>query len=275
MSVNIRDRLPPRLRQFLSLLAEAYRSTLGKLFVCHKYIGRYGPFVLSGQFTFSNFRQWGNDHNGFFNQCVIEATRCKCFIDIGAHIGLVTIPVAAMSDSRCKVVAIEPNDANRKALLRHLRLNKLHNSVNVLSIVIGRRSGLVPFTDDTKITGMSSIDHTNLSSVPKQMKTLDQICSEYKLNPEVIKIDVEGAELQVLQGGYNTLRLCKPKLALSIHPRQISSYGDSIIDIVNLLHEIGYVIKDQGGESCIDLKFGEYWAEYSNIALYSSHDFQQ
>ena len=45
-------------------------------------------------FAFSNFKEWGNKHNNFFDLYVKKAKKIKCFLDVGSHIGIVTLPIA-------------------------------------------------------------------------------------------------------------------------------------------------------------------------------------
>jgi FkbM family methyltransferase len=58
------------------------------------------------------------------------------------------------------------------------------------------------------------------------MVTLDSYCAHYSLSPEVIKIDVEGAEGEVLRGAVRVLSECRPTVFLSLHPWILGRFGD-------------------------------------------------
>ena len=77
--------------------------------------------------------------------------------------------------------------------------------------------------------------------------TLDSFCIKSGLIPEVIKIDVEGAEINVLKGAQNTLKKHKPIIYLSIHPRHIKELGSDVNELIILIDEIGYKIEDFEG----------------------------
>jgi hypothetical protein len=81
--------------------------------------------------------------------------------------------------------------------------------------------------------------------------TIDGIVQEYSLKPGLIKIDAEGAELDVLQGGLNTFRQYKPILILGLHPDFISKKGDSLEKIWDLLLQSGYRVKENNNDLTI------------------------
>ncbi len=93
---------------------------------------------------------------------------------------------------------------------------------------------------DTEVDTISVQDMTIVATI-----TVDEIVSCTGLNPNVIKIDVEGAELEVLQGARNTLVNCKPRILLSVH-------SDSLrIKCLEYLSQYGYVCKPLGCDALI------------------------
>ncbi len=76
-------------------------------------IGRYGPFLLDAQFAFSDFAGWGGGHNEGFAACIEACRGRRCVIDVGAHVGLVALPMASVIAAGGVVVAFEPAAANR------------------------------------------------------------------------------------------------------------------------------------------------------------------
>ena len=86
----------------------------------------------------------------------------------------------------------------------------------------------------------SSEKHNNKKSI--KSKTLDSIVNSFSLNPKFIKIDVEGAELDVLQGMKETLKRYKPKIMLEKHPTLIPR-NISLKNIDNYLFEYSYQSK--------------------------------
>jgi hypothetical protein len=76
--------------------------------------------------------------------------------------------------------------------------------------------------------------------------TIDNIVKEHDLHPGLIKIDAEGAEYDVLQGGVNTFKQQKPVLILGLHPAFIQQKGDSLEAIWELLAGCQYSIEMDG-----------------------------
>ena len=60
----------------------------------------------------------------------------------------------------------------------------------------------------------------------------------------MIKIDVEGAEILVLQGAEKIITKTKPKIYLSIHPKWLVNLGQSVNQLLCLIEELDYIIYD-------------------------------
>jgi len=71
--------------------------------------------------------------------------------------------------------------------------------------------------------------------------TLDSYCHSNDIRPDVIKIDVEGAELLVLQGGRAVLGSCKPVILCEVHTRHLANCGGSPQQFERFVDELGYV----------------------------------
>ena len=70
--------------------------------------------------------------------------------------------------------------------------------------------------------------------------TGDELCRLHDYAPDVIKIDVEGHELKVLQGLAKTIAFCAPDIFLEIHPSRIAAGGDSLVDLADFFAARGY-----------------------------------
>jgi FkbM family methyltransferase len=231
-------------------------------------IGGYGPFKLLPEFTFSDLKNWGGGHNKGFRVC-IEACRGKrCVFDVGAHVGFVAMPAASVLDPCGRLYAFEPAAANARSLRRHLALNKL-TQVEVIESLVGAEDlPHVVFYESVGPHGQNSIVLKNeevLKSewgghrrVQRPQISLDAFCMRERLGPEVIKIDVEGAEVGVLRGARLILCRYRPLIVLSVHPRQIEMAGDSLDGLRGMLDELGYDLRDTAGRPVGELKLDEY-----------------
>lgn len=235
-----------RFSPFWLWLGGIYRRCVnGTNLAVRQHIGPYGPFRLDARFAFSNFSQWGGAHNDGFRECV-EACRGRyCVIDVGAHVGLVSLPAMAVMDPSGKLIAFEPATVNRALLRRHLVLNGFDGRASVESALVGADDhDDVRFFEMGEHTGMNTVVPGAMDAryepVSRQQVTLDAYCARHGLAPEVIKIDVEGAELGVLNGARATLAFCRPLIFLSVHPRQIALLGQSTEMLAKLIESLGY-----------------------------------
>ena len=127
-------------------------------------------------------------------------------LDIGANIGNHTLYLAAIAG--CKVVAIEPNQTLAKALLSSVELNGFKDRVAVYALGLGKERTQGHFASELPDNlGAQSIE---LGTGDIQVVPLDSL--EFEQPVRLLKIDVEGMELAVLQGGETLLRKDRPML---------------------------------------------------------------
>ena len=124
--------------------------------ITHKY-----KFKLHAQFAFSNFKEWGNKHNNFFPVYIKLARTSKCFFDIGAHIGIVTLAVAKNIKKNGIIYAFEPSKVNLKFLKYHIACNKIKNVRIVDKLVSSSEKKKTIFFEASEPSGMNSIVSLN------------------------------------------------------------------------------------------------------------------
>jgi FkbM family methyltransferase len=134
-------------------------------------------------------------------------------IDAGANIGLTSLEFGRVAS---RVLAFEPSPETADRLEANLAANGMEN-VSVLRLALGASPGTVTFHESTKATlsSASVIPPDLLRSFEVPMTTLD---AEWQAlgRPEVsvLKIDVEGGELEVLQGASELLAAQRPAILL-------------------------------------------------------------
>ena len=141
------------------ILGQVYRFIIDKLgwvSVSHK-VGKYGPFKMDGEFTFSDFEHWGSGHNNGFESCVESAKNIQHFFDVGGHIGLVTMPVANMISTTGTVHTFEPAEANLKHLKSHLKKNNIKNVILTESLVGDAEKDNIEFYEQMNATGQNAL----------------------------------------------------------------------------------------------------------------------
>jgi FkbM family methyltransferase len=136
------------------------------------------------------------------------------FVDVGAHIGLYSI-YAARILKHGKVIAIEPSPENFNFLCQNIRLNYLTNVI-ALNIAAWEEDCELPL-----YIADSSASHTLKPSMSSRRvymvraRKLDNVFRELSLNKiSFIKIDVGGAEVEVLRGLGSTLKIHRPRLVI-------------------------------------------------------------
>jgi FkbM family methyltransferase len=148
---------------------------------------------------------------------VREHLRGGDFVDVGAHIGLYTL-TAARAGAR-KVVAFEPNPSARAQLEENIRLNGVDNViVSARAVGAGRARAVlhVPATPDPSFSSLAAGRFEEGAPVEVDVTTLDSEVDELELAPTVVKVDVEGRELEVVDGMERTLAIHRPVLLVEV-----------------------------------------------------------
>lgn len=156
--------------------------------------------------------------------------------DIGAQAGFYTLFFSRLTGPTGAVFAFEPCPYEARYLLDHLKLNGLTN-VKVLLAAVADQTGLSELTVDSGRTQNSLCAGRGPLTVATQK--LDDLSMSA---PDLIKIDVEGAEARVLCGAERILRRHRPVIFVALHgPEQKVVCG-------GLLRDFGYEIYGLGGE---------------------------
>ena len=175
---------------------------------------------------------------------LIERMRPRVFWDVGANVGLYTLHfLSRVRDG--SVVAFEPDQRNVDLLTQTILKNRL-GAVKIMPQAVGDRCGEAKFflDDITGATGTIIADQLFITNqygqAPKtttvKLTTLDD---EFRSKswPDIIKIDVEGAELDAMEGGRRMLAECLP----------VVMYEASLRNFVRtrkLLETLGYQLFD-------------------------------
>jgi len=156
--------------------------------------------------------------------------------DIGAFHGLLTL---LFSRRAAKVVSFEPNGKNRQRLEDNLRLNDIHN-VTVRGVALAAQSGQAHMLWDAAAPGGARVVAGERPGESISLRTLDEEVTAGLPKPDFIKIDVEGFEQQVLEGGRETLMGHHPGLFIEIHGNTMNEKRANVERVVELLLGYGY-----------------------------------
>jgi FkbM family methyltransferase len=170
----------------------------------------------------------------------IPTDRRRTALDIGAHVGLWSRVLADMFKT---VIAFEPVHRNNECFVKNVRAD----NVSLTTYALGEYSGTATMTNDNAAnSGNWRIDPkgiTNVISVRLDEFSLDDV--------DFIKIDVEGQELSVINGGKNTILHNKPFMVIEQKPNNAERYGVAQTQAVDTLNSWGAKV--------IWIKSGDYF----------------
>jgi FkbM family methyltransferase len=132
--------------------------------------------------------------------------------DIGAHVGLYTLLSSDRVGPAGHVYAFEPFPRNVEYLRHHIAINHLQNCT-VIEGAVSKCAGSLHF-DPTELNAAGHLSESGALEV--KTISIDEFCSTGR-PPSVIKINAEGAEMDVLMGGRQTIAKFRPLIFLSTH----------------------------------------------------------
>lgn len=174
------------------------------------------------------------------------------FCDIGANIGLYSVFSGNLVGETGQIIAFEPHAANALSLMQNIELNGLANRTKVISAALSDRTGFFDFNiiEATAGSAMSQLDRTldghERPFVPvlrecKAAFALDHLVADGVVPaPDVVKIDVDGNELQVLAGMRTLLASAKRPRSVQV---EVSHHYEAELDAFMLSH--GYRVHDR------------------------------
>jgi FkbM family methyltransferase len=169
-------------------------------------------------------------------------------IDVGANVGAHTLPLARHVGEGGRVIAIEPTAWAIDGLRRNLALNAdLSQRVTVhAAALVAPGEPLAreyysswPVSEARRPHAVHrGVAHSTAGS---EALTLDALVAREGLSRlDVVKIDVDGHELQVLRGASATLARLRPSLVLELTPYALGEHGDSLDALLDLLRQAQY-----------------------------------
>ena len=216
--------------------------------------------ILQGPLKGKTWVVGAGDNNGFWlgsyeleTQRVLEQnTRPGDVVyDIGANVGFYTLLASFLVGKQGRVYAFEPFPANVGFIKKHISLNKIIN-VSVFDMAIADKEDVMFFK-----TGINSAEGklSNEGDLKVNVMPLDSMVRDKIIPPpQIMKIDVEGAELKLFEGAREMIKKYRPKIILSTH-------GDNIhVACINWLRSMGYCLQAIPSTESLE-KTGSIFAE--------------
>jgi FkbM family methyltransferase len=157
--------------------------------------------------------------------------------DVGASAGFFSVLAARLVGESGTVVAVEPLPANAAVVREQLALNHFAGRAVVEEVALSDRDGQASFLLPKRGSGKLVPGLQSDRTIPVQVTTLDGLCRRHG-RPNVVKMDVEGAEAAVLAGGAQLLRRGRTTFIVELH-------GDQALrQVEGILHPHGYGLYD-------------------------------
>jgi FkbM family methyltransferase len=177
------------------------------------------------------------------------------FFDVGANVGFFSLLAARLAGPEGHVVAFEPVPESAAAIRRNAALNSFAN-VTVREQAAGAAAGRERFevVVDASWSHMAARgEHPGaVAHLDVEVVVLDDLVAAGEVPaPHVIKLDVEGSELDVLQGLRATLRDHRPALICELH--------DTHAEFAALIGELGYVASNLEGTDPLGVSSAAHW----------------
>jgi len=165
------------------------------------------------------------------------------FYDLGANCGFFSLIAAQLVGNRGKIYSFEPESRNAERMRANLQRNGFEH-FTIMEAAVWRETGRVSFTKCDEVdspdqgTGQITTAKNTRKTIQVQAVSLDDFIKT-ALPPDMIKCDVEGAEVEVFRGATQTLARYHPTIVCEIHSsenglvlrKELASYGYTIRDL--------------------------------------------
>jgi FkbM family methyltransferase len=207
---------PSRIATVVHNLVNALAPQSSETFPCH---GPLQGFRMSTDWARYRGYIYGNWEPIATQAILSYAKRGMCAFDIGAHLGYYSLLLAKCVGSVGRVVSFEASPQNFSTLQRNISANNLNN-VELVNLAVFSNCGTIGMS--VSLEGTSSGDWSICrkvkgDSIQVQTISLDQFCEVNQVLPDFLKIDVEGAEYDVLIGGRETIGRSRPTMLIELH----------------------------------------------------------
>jgi FkbM family methyltransferase len=201
-------------------------------------------------------RYYEKDGQVFFD--IVSKQGDGIAIDVGANLGQFSFPLARLANCM-KVIAIEPQPVVCglfRKITSILRISKIVHVDTLVSDSSGfaymkmpKRSGYSLSQETFMVHDQKEADTNKIPVI-----TIDDLVANYRVRPEsviAIKIDVEGAELNVLKGAENVISIARPVIMAELIDKFLRRFGNSLRESIGWLRLYGYEVYLFNGECLV------------------------
>lgn len=174
-----------------------------------------------------------------------EAAGRHALLDVGASHGLFSLAFTA-GRPESAALAVEPSPVAWEILEENLARNRRDN-VAPVRLAAGSAEGRLAMRQVWHHLEAlpAGADPPGSLSIP--VRRLDVLCAERRFEPDLLKVDVEGYELEALAGARGLLAERRPPIFLEVHPRHLAGLGQRVGELLDLLAGFGYAFRSLRG----------------------------
>jgi FkbM family methyltransferase len=159
-------------------------------------------------------------------------------LDLGSYCGSTVWSFSRAVGRNGKVYGFEPDPVNYDVLCKNIKYHKLSNVIAFNKGVWSVSGNLLFQGEGNMGSGISSVQSRAANLLNVQVISLSDFCSEFNIDRiDYIKMDIEGAEVEVLKASGDVLKKYKPRLIIEPHMVGVRLVTD---DICKILSEYGY-----------------------------------
>ncbi len=172
-------------------------------------------------------------------------------LDIGGHVGQYAVFFGSLVSDSGRVISFEPDPRARETLIANLELNNFTNRVNVEALALFDQEGTHTFfskgADSMSSLARSGLGENALSPDVSEYSVatmrLDDYLSRNSLGqPQWVKLDTEGAEINILKGATALLE-SDATIVCELHPYAWAEFGTSFEELMSLLTDAGRTVE--------------------------------
>jgi FkbM family methyltransferase len=165
-----------------------------------------------------------------------------CLLDVGASRGVYSTIFNKLNPNGI-AFAFEGSAQSCSAIKELAEKNMISDLIDVNECMVGDQNGKGYFSEEN-CGYVQILENESISRIERNIITLDSFCEENKLAPDFIKIDVEGYELEVIQGAKFILEEFSPVILLELHLSYLDQRNIYPNEILKFFSQSGYQISD-------------------------------
>lgn len=178
------------------------------------------------------------------------------FFDVGANIGYYSLPIAkCLSSQKVKVFAFEPVSGNYESLEKGINKNNIMN-VHLQRIALSNQEGEMEIAITEKGKSSNAVmtfdkinDDISIHKETIKTTTLNSLKDGFVERCDIVKIDIEGAEIFFMQGGMEFIEKYRPVIYGEFNSFFLNRFGYSFSDVWNLIKPLKYYVYKEYGRN--------------------------